>query len=209
MEEMNVGDGGPGVDENGLIEALADDLDGNFERLIERFQDHLYGFAVHLTACPQDAEEIAQETFIRAYRALERYPPERVHALVPRPWLHRIALNVFRNRVRGRHPSVVSFDAFESEPEFFGSADEDGPVTRAERHETRETLRALVLGIPDRYRVPLVLRHVEGMSYLEIAAALGQPVGTVKSNVHRGVGLLRATLRKTPELASAMGRGKE
>lgn len=206
---MDVGEGEAGVEENGLVEALADDLDGNFERLVERFQNQVYGFAVHLTACPQDAEEIAQDTFIRAYRALDGYSPDRVRALVPRPWLRRIALNVFRNRVRGRRLSLVSFDGFETESEWFGPTTEEGPEARAERRETRETLRALVLGLAARYRVPLVLRHVEGLSYAEIAQVLGQPVGTVKSDVHRGVGLLRLALAETPDLAGAVGRGKE
>src|SRR5919202_3770381 len=87
-------------DEQGLSIRLAEGLDGPFEELVRTFQDRLYGFTLRLTCSSRDAEESTQDTFVRAYRALERYPAERRRELHLRPWLYQIALNVVRNRVR-------------------------------------------------------------------------------------------------------------
>lgn len=173
-----------------LARTLADDVPGGFERVVLALGDRLYAFALHLSGNRADADEIAQETFIRAYRALERYPSERIRALRLKAWLFQIAVNVQRNRVRGRALETVPLDLSAAGPR----DDADGPERFAEARETREALRQLVIALPARYRVAVVLRHVEGLGYREIAVLLGQPVGTVKSNAHRGVELLRAAL---------------
>src|SRR5207245_4916500 len=80
------------MDDSSLARALADDLDGHFEQLVRTYQDRLYGFALRLTDSRQDAEESTQDAFVRAYRALERYPAERRRELRLRPWLYQIAL---------------------------------------------------------------------------------------------------------------------
>jgi RNA polymerase sigma factor (sigma-70 family) len=72
--------------------------------------------------------------------------------------------------------------------------DADQPDEVAERHEEQDRVAAVVATLPERYRAAVVLRHIQGLSYQEIAAVLGQPAGTVKSNVHRGVAYLRAAL---------------
>ncbi len=185
--------GGRAVDEQGLPAALAADLDGAFERLVRSYQDRLYGFALRLAGHRQDAEDITQDTFVRAYRALAAYPDARVRSLAVRPWLYRIALNVFRNRTRGRRPQVVSLDHAGAE----GAArirDEDAavlPEQAVEQAELTKALAGLVAGLPARYRVAVVLRHVQDLGYREIAAILGQPTGTVKANVHRGLRMLQ------------------
>lgn len=191
----------------GLAEALGIDLAGSFPRLIDLYQDSIYRFGLHLAGRPEDAEEIAQDTFARAYRAMERYPPERIHALVLRPWLHAIALNVFRNRLRGQPIKTVSLDRDGSEQGALRSAASDEPEDWVARVETREALRAVLTTLPERYRIPVVLRHVEGMGYREVATILGQPVGTVKSNVHRGTRLLRSAFDRAPTLTESVGRG--
>lgn len=181
-----------------LTADLARDLDAAFERFVRAYQHRLFGFALRLANSAPDAEEIAQDAFVRAYRALVGYPPERIRALALRPWLYQIALNVWRNRVRGRRvPPPVSLDVGEEEGARRVEL-EDSPAGRpealAEADEWRRELGARVAALPDRFRVAVVLRHVEGLSYAEIAALLGQPVGTAKANVHRGVVLLRAAL---------------
>src|SRR5262252_8133347 len=85
-----------------LEAALAADLDGPFERLVPEYQDRLFGFALRLTRSREDAEEIAQDAFVRAYRAMKSYPAERVRSLALRAWLYRITLNVARNHRRRR-----------------------------------------------------------------------------------------------------------
>jgi RNA polymerase sigma-70 factor (ECF subfamily) len=155
-----------------------------FERLVLDHQDRIYALGLALTGNRHDAEEVAQDTFLRAYRALGAYPPERVGELKQRAWLHRIAVNVVRNRVRGIRPRLVELNG--SEPDRSSGPEED-VIRRAEI----DALAARVACLPARYREAVVLRHVQDLSYAEAAEALGQPVGTVKANVHRGLKILR------------------
>src|SRR5690348_12467191 len=158
--------------------------DGVFERLVHDHQDRIFALSLALTGNRHDAEEVAQDTFLRAYRALATYPPERVRDLKQKAWLHRIAVNVVRNRVRGVRPRLVELNG--SEP----SAD-SGPEEDALRKAEIDELAARVACLPARYREAVVLRHVQDLSYAEVAETLGQPVGTVKANVHRGLKILR------------------
>ena len=185
------------VDDEALTRALAADLDGTFERLVRAYQDRLYAFGLRLTGSPRDAEEIAQDAFVRAYRALARYPAERVETLKLRAWLFQVTVNVARNRARTRRPTEVpllapdgTYDGLADPP----ADDAERPEEVAERHDEQDRVAAVVATLPERYRAAVVLRHIQGLSYQEIAAVLGQPAGTVKSNVHRGVAYLRAAL---------------
>jgi RNA polymerase sigma-70 factor (ECF subfamily) len=177
------------VDDSALLAGLASDLDGSFEELVVRYQDRLYRFALRLSGSAQDAEEVAQDAFVRAYEALKRYPAQRVRTLALRAWLYQITLNVFRNRMRRRQLSLVPLDGNPIE-----GVEQELPEQAAERAESRQELAALVAALPERHRVAVVLRHVEGLSYAEIAAVLGQPAGTIKANVHRGLQTLRSAL---------------
>jgi RNA polymerase sigma-70 factor (ECF subfamily) len=184
-----------------LTAALAADLDGTFETMVRGFGDRLYAVGLRLTGSPADAEEIAQDAFVRAYRALRGYEPARIRALALRPWLYRIAVNVARNRIRGKRPVLVSLNgaAPDEDDRDAGIEPADGgeaPEATAERREQGAELAALVAGLPPRYRAAVVLRHVEGLAYAEIAEALEQPVGTVKANVHRGLRQLREALER-------------
>ena len=154
----------------------------DFERLVETHQHRIYGFALNLSGNPSDAEEIAQDAFIRAHRALEGYDADRVRDLKVSAWLHQIALNVFRNRVRRRLRETVPLEAV-AEPRANGLGPED-------LHD----LRSAVLGLPVRYREAIVLRHIQGFNYDEIADVLGVPAGTAKSDVHRGLAILKEEL---------------
>jgi len=187
--------------ENGLGDALANDLDGSFERLVRVFQDRLFGFAFRLTGRREDAEEIAQDAFVRAYRALGTYPAERIRAIALRAWLYRIALNVARNRFRRKRHALVSIDrggigADGSEGRALDVAGdpEERPDRLYQRKRERADLATLVGELPERYRAPIVLRYVEGLPVEEVASILKQPVGTAKSNLHRGVRALREAL---------------
>ncbi len=155
-----------------------------FERMVHEHQHRVFSYGLALTGNRQDAEEVAQDTFLRAYRALVTYPPERVRDLKQKAWLNQIALNVVRNRVRGKKPRLVELNG--SEPDHTL-----GPEADAIQRMEVDALAARVACLPRRYRDAVVLRHVQELSYAEVAEALGQPVGTVKANVHRGLKMLR------------------
>jgi RNA polymerase sigma-70 factor (ECF subfamily) len=184
------------ADDDSLPAALAADLDRAFETMVLGFQDRLYAFALRLTGRPADAHEIVQDALVRAYHALRRYPVTRRRALAVRPWLYRITLNVTRNRVRAQRRATRRLDALgASHPEPAGDPAEQ-PEARLLGSERRRAQARRLADLPDRYRAAVVLRHVQGLGYAEVAAILGQPVGTAKANVHRGLGLLRAALDK-------------
>lgn len=183
------------VHEQELPTALAADLESHFERLVELYQHRLYAFALRLIGNPHDAEEIIVDAMVRAYQALGQYDPGRIAALELRPWLYQITLNVFRNRVRGRRLPVVSYDQPESPhlPEVPGDRSAQ-PEAALEQSELRDALATALATLPERERIAVTLRHIQGVAYADIAAILEQPVGTVKANVHRGVRRLRQVL---------------
>jgi RNA polymerase sigma-70 factor (ECF subfamily) len=180
---------------------LAADLDGEFERLVRVYQDRLFAFALRLSRSREDAEEIAQDAFVRAYKAMKTYPPERIASLSLRAWLYQIALNVTRNRFRRRRPVHVPLPDARGEADPMIDEPESDPAQRPdalyEKKSERRSIAALVAGLPDRYRMPLVLRYVEGLQVEEVASVLHQPVGTTKSHLHRGVNALREALSRS------------
>jgi RNA polymerase sigma-70 factor (ECF subfamily) len=169
---------------------LADDFDAAFPVFLAHHQDLVYGIALRSTRRPADAEELAQDAFVRAYRALADYPAKRTRDLRPRGWLAAIVSNLARNRARRKAPLTADLDAVAER------ADEGArqPDRVAEQREAARLWRARLDGLPRRYRQAVELRHVSGLSYPELAEALDRPLGTVKSDVHRGVRLLRETL---------------
>lgn len=176
-----------------LAAALAADLDGNFEQLVRGYQHQIYAYALGIARDPRDAEEIAQDAFVRAYRALQSYPVERARDLALRPWLFTIALNLSRNKLRGRRAMTLPLEYASN------GTKHDPPDEERERPESRALakleaaqLRAAIERLPEHFRQAVVLRHVMGLPYHEAADILSQPVGTVKANVHRGTRMLRA-----------------
>lgn len=181
-----------------LLTSLADSLDDAFESLVEQHQDRLYTIALRMLGDRGDAEEAAQDAFVRAYRALATYDGDRIRELRLRGWLTTIVLNrcrsvAARRATRGPRPVSIEADPVRpiTEPE---APPEAAPMEVAERHAERDRWAARLQALPVSYRSAVVLRHVDGLSYPEVAAALGRPEGTVKAQVHRGIALLRTML---------------
>jgi RNA polymerase sigma-70 factor (ECF subfamily) len=182
-----------------LPDRLARDLDGAFEELVRGHERLVFGLALRVVGDRADAEEVAQDTFERAYHALAGYEAERVAAMRLRPWLARIALNLARNRLRRRPPPVRSLEDGDGQPLAVAAPADAEPAQVAERGHERELLVGLLAALPRPYREAVVLRHVEGLPYAEVAEVLGRPVGTVKTHVHRGVRQLRVELENRKE----------
>ena len=184
------------VDDETLTRALAADLDGTFEALVRAYQDRLYAFGLRLTGSPRDAEEIAQDAFVRAYRALARYPAERVETLKLRAWLFQVTVNVARNR--GGHRSrprcrysrrTVPTTAWPTGRTTPPSSQSRSPSATTSRIGWRPWWRPAG-AVSGRRGAPA---H-PGIELSGDRGGAGQPTGTVKSNVHRGVAYLRAAL---------------
>ncbi len=179
------------MDDECLRAELAGGLEHAFERLVVTYQDRLFRFALHLTSSAPDAEEATQDAFVRAYKALDRYPAEQIRTLALQAWLYRITLNVVRNRVRRGRVPLAELDG-----DLPATNDQDQPEQVAEQAERRRETAQLLADLPPRYRTAVTLRHIEDMSYGEIAQVLNQPEGTVKANVYRGLQRLRTAVEQ-------------
>jgi len=182
------------MDDTQLALRLAADLDGTFETLVRAHVDRCHAIALRVLGNPHDAEEVTQDALVRAYRALATYDAARICELRLRPWLATIVLNLCRNRARRavlRTTSMAPYLEAGWEPVAEAS---DEPAVVAARRAAADRLAALLAALPDRYRIPVVLRHVDDLSYAELAEVLGRPEGTLKSQVHRGLALLRTSL---------------
>lgn len=193
-----------------LAARLAHDLDAAFPALVAGHQDRLFTIALRLLGDPRDAEEVAQDALVRAYRAMGDYPAERVASLRLRPWLASITVNLARNRRRradDRRPPLALEPMLDSGFEVADAA-APNPAALAARRESVDELAATLLQLPSAVRVAVVLRHVDGLSVAETAEAVGRPEGTVKAQVSRGLERLRAMLAESPpahEHAEAAG----
>jgi RNA polymerase sigma factor (sigma-70 family) len=180
-----------------LANRLARDADGAFPALVEAHQDRLYTIALRLLGDRRDAEEVAQDALVRAYRAIGGYPRERIAELRLRPWLASIAINLARNRRRrleDRQPPNQLEPMLDAG---FNPASDDRravPGLVADRRETQRELAVALLRLAPAVRAAIVLRHVDGLSVAEVAEALGRPEGTIKAQVHRGLRELRQLL---------------
>lgn len=169
--------------DNELVARATGDLDA-FAELIRRHQHFVYGAALRIVRNPTIAEELAQETFIRAFRGLSQF---RGDAQV-RSWLYRIATNLAKNALtRSREQPSDRIP----EP-----VQERGPAHELELKRLREDLEAAIQGLPEHLRGPFVMREYEHMSYQDIADATGLQLNTVRTRILRARRALREQLEE-------------
>lgn len=182
----------------------AEDARATFESEVLLHLDAMYGVALRMTKNPAAAEDLVQDTVVKAVRARHQYTP----GTNLKAWLLRILTNTFINRHRrgGLERDVLEGpDAGPLADRWIGAS-----TMRAMRDPERDALaplvekevRAALEALPEHFRLPIVLSDVEGLSYKEIAEVMGCPVGTVMSRLHRARKLLQISLR---EQAIALG----
>lgn len=169
-----------------------------FDELVKRHQGSIFNLTRVLTHGDADAEDLVQETFVRAFRAIARFRGESAF----RTWLSRIAVNVVRNHLdrRGRRPITIDAEADEHDPGLLEAlaAGDDLETTIGRRQAIDRALAAL----PEALRTVITLRDVQGLEYHEIATVMKVPMGTVESRV------FRARRRLRPMLEPLMNRQK-
>jgi RNA polymerase sigma-70 factor (ECF subfamily) len=189
----------PGDAEADLIQAARGGDRQAFELLVERHQDAVMTAAHYLVGDAEDAQDVAQEAFLRAYRSLAGFAGQSSF----RTWLLAITTNAARSlathrRAKKRTAREVRLDAG-AEGEAIDPPEPEGrgcPEGLAMRAELKEALEAAIAGLDQESRSALVLRDLAGESYEAIASAQGLPLGTVKSRIHRARLLLRERLKK-------------
>lgn len=183
------------MDDEALLDRARRGDRSAFADLVNRYQDALYTMALRLLGRPEDAADVVQETFLRAYVNLPRLRPLSVRA-----WLFRVAINAAHDvhRRARRHPQQGLDDAA---TKVLTLPDPNvGPEGAAELAERWAAVRAALAELPTELRAAVVLRDVSGLGYEEIAAALGVPLGTVKSRICRGRARLASGLRHHRDL---------
>ncbi len=187
----------PSFTETKFIERLKRGDAAAFERLVAERSGEIYGLLYRLTENGEEARDLTQETFLRAFLSIQSFRGE----ADLRTWIYRIAINQARNRWRWwrrrRREATVSIDSPNSAPLAAKlQADRlDSPEQEALAHERERVLRRALSNLKGVYREAVILRDIEGLTYEEVATTLNISVGTVKSRLARG----RAELRRKLE----------
>jgi len=159
-----------------------------FGELVQLHQSAVFNVAYRMLGNRQDAEDAAQEAFVRAYNAFDTFDAERPL----RPWLKRIVTNLCINRIKATRPTLSLENGLPPPKE-----PKPGPETQTAIRERDALIRAAILSLPLRYRAAIELRHFQDLSYEEIAESLDKPLSTVKSDLFRARKMLAEKLKET------------
>jgi len=169
-----------------LIDRARDGEVEAFGDLVQRHQDYVYNAVCHLLGGRQDADDIAQDVFVQAYRGLGGFRGQSRFTT----WLYRIMLNTVRThwrRQRSRKAYALSPPNPDDEaPHSDPPAGGDSPVEATMRGERVQAVQQAIAALDEDLREVVVLRDIRGLSYAELAETIGVPTGTVKSRLHRG-----------------------
>ena len=187
------------VDDRELIEAALKGNSAAFGELVRKYQDRLYNTIAHLIGSSEDAKDVVQDAFVKAFVKLETFE----HSCAFYTWLYRIAFNTAMSRQRRRRPTEsidrgCGHDCGHDPPDH-GPA----PGDRLEREELAEQVRAALHRLSDDHRTVLVLRDIDGCDYETIGEILDLPLGTVRSRIHRARLELRDELKRVLQPDSA------
>ena len=181
-----------GTSERELVARTLTGDDDAFADLVHIHQAVVYNIAYRLVGWRETAQDLAQEAFLRAFKALRTFDLDRPFG----PWLYRIATNLSLNHVkRARLPTVPLEVGDETKPSAIPDVSSE-PAARFARAEVQMQLREAILSLPPDYRAVIELRHFQEMSYARMAQVLNMPVGTVKTHLFRARRLLRKRLSK-------------
>ena len=181
---------------------------GAFDALVLKYQHKVVKLVMRYVRNPAEAEDVAQEAFIKAYRALPQFRGDSAFYT----WLYRIAINTAKNAVVSRDRSPVDYDLDLQNPDesydmHSRLKDSETPEGLVLTDEIRSTVNSAIDALPEDLRTAIVLRELEGLSYEEIAAAMECPVGTVRSRIFRAREAIDRRLREVFE--GGLGRAEE
>ena len=184
--------------DHALLEATRTGDEDAFAQLVSRYRNQITSYIYRMTNDYDGAVDLAQETFVRVYRAAERYQTTYAFST----YIYRIATNLAISELRKRkRRKLVSLTGFfqgkdGAEPQEFNPADcRPLPDTEMVDAERRLAVQRAISTLPEKYRAPLILRDVDGKSYEEISRILETSEGTVKSRISRARGFLREKMR--------------
>jgi RNA polymerase sigma-70 factor (ECF subfamily) len=178
-----------------------------FDLLVAKYQRRLSRLLSRFIRDPGEVEDVAQEAFIKAYRALPSFRGDSAFYT----WLYRIAINTAKNALVSSKRRPVDYDLDLQDPEQYDLharlKESETPEGLLLTDEIRETVNSAIADLPEDLRTAIVLREIDGMSYEEIAAAMDCPVGTVRSRIFRAREAIDKRLR--PIFDAGLGRPEE
>ena len=182
-----------GPTDEDLVEAFqAGDLSA-FDDLLRRWDRKIQGAIYRIMGSEDEARDLCQETFLKAYRALRGFKGEARFS----SWLYQIALNVCRDRMRRRKGRrMVSLEGLDEEGTPLPVPPGPSALDVVEANDLARAVAAAVAGLPEDEREVIVLKEYQGLTFLEIAGVLGLPISTVKTRLYRGLGVLKERLER-------------
>jgi RNA polymerase sigma-70 factor (ECF subfamily) len=179
-----------------------------FDLLVRKYQHKVIKLVTRYLRDQADAEDVAQEAFIKAYRAIPQFRGDSAFYT----WLYRIAINTAKNAIVSRDRSPIDFDLDlqnieESNSMQLRLADAETPESLLQTEEIRSTVNQAIESLPEDLRTAIVLRELEGLSYEDIAQAMDCPVGTVRSRIFRAREAIDRRLSEVFE--GGLGRAEE
>jgi RNA polymerase sigma-70 factor (ECF subfamily) len=165
-----------------------------FSQLIDNYKNMVYNLAYRISNNPHEAEDISQETFLRAYQSLARFNPSYKFST----WLYQITLNIIRDRFKKKELNYVSLDTpvETDDSELYPQPADltNNPEQIMAQKEDAQAIQQAIYSLPLKYKEVLVLRHLQDLSYIEISNILKLPAGTVKVRLYRAREQLRKIL---------------
>jgi len=185
-----------GMDDDALMRALASGDRAAGRMLVDRHLAHVLAVARRMLGDQAEAEDVAQDTFMRAWKAAERWEPGRAKLST---WLHRIAMNQCLDRLRKKKPEPL-------DPDFDAASDDPDPEIQLQQQQMAKRVEGAIQALPDRQRAAIVLSHYQGLSNPEAAEILDVSIEAVESLLSRGRRALKQSLR--PEWSELRGKGE-
>lgn len=172
-----------------------------FEELVKRYERQIYSLAYRLTNNYHDAVDLTQDVFLHLYKVLDKFDGDRKFF----PWMYRIATNVCYNALKKKPKETSTLDNVIE----FVSDQKSRPEENYESKEVRETVHKAIAELPENFRIPMVLRYLEDLSYQQISEVTELPVSTIETRLYRGRIMLQKKLGKLLERGakSEMSRG--
>lgn len=182
-----------GPTDEDLVDAFQAGNLAAFDLLVRRWERKIQGAIYRVMGTEEDARDLCQEAFLKAYRALGSFKREARFS----SWLYQIALNLCRDRMRRRRGrTMLSLDAMDDEGASLPLRQPPSPLELAEGGAIARAVAAAVSGLPDEQREVIVLKEYQDLTFLEIAQILDVPLSTVKTRLYRGLGQLRQRLER-------------
>ena len=187
------------MEERQLVRLAQEGSPAAFEELVTKYQSKVYSMALSFTRNREAADDLAQEVFLKAYLALPRFHGRSEFGT----WLYRISINHIKDylRKKGRAKEVSLEDVYEVS--FSDKEQTEKAEQEREAENRRHLVREFVQGLPEKYRVILTLRDIQGLAYEQISKVLHLSPGTVDSRLHRARRMLRNKL--APHLIGERG----